>query len=152
MPKKAVIVYQSKKTGNTKQLVDEAARRNPDVAVLHISQADQNQEIISQAELVVLASGIYMGKPDKNITKLACSKLKADQRVFVMLTHGSNSDYYGHKYKACLNRAGVNLEGIESCQGRYDFGPFKLVGGMHNGTPASDEINRVVSKLEEILQ
>ena len=152
MPKKAVIVYQSKKTGNTKQLVDEAVRCNPAIPAIHISQVKRNQEIISQAELVVLASGIYMGKPDKKITKLACSKIKANQRVFVMLTHGSNSDHYARKYKACLDQAGVNLEGIETCQGRYDFGPFKLVGGMHNGTPTPNEINRVVSRLEEVLR
>lgn len=152
MPKKAVIVYQSKKTGNTKQLVDEAVRRNPDIPAFHISQADQNKEIISQAEIVVLTSGIYMGKPDKKITKLACSKIKAGQQVFVMLTHGSNSDHYAHKYKACLDRAGVNLVGMASCQGRYEFGPFKLMGGMHNGTPTPEGINAVVNKLEEVLR
>ncbi len=152
MAKQAVIIYQSKKTGNTKKLVYEAIRRNPNVQAFHISQVAQNQDAISQAELVVLASGTYMGYPDKKITKFAYSKLGADQQVFVMLTHGSNSDHYCLKYTAQLERAGVNLIGAASCQGRYEFGPFKLMGGMHNGTPTAEEIDRVVSALEEALE
>ncbi len=149
MPKKTVIVYQSKKTGNTKQLVDKAIERNPDIQAFHISEAPQNLETIAQADLVVLASGIYFGYPDRKITKFALSNIKPGQEVFVMLTHGSDSDHYRLKYKARLNAAGVNLVGIDSCQGRYDFGLFKLLGGMHNETPASEGIDRVVSKLEE---
>ena len=151
MSKSVVVVYQSKKTGNTKRLVSEVLKRNPGIKVFHALQAKENRRVIRKADLVILASGIYFGFPEKKLTEFAKTRLKPGQKVFTLLTHGSNSDHYRDKWENLLKDADVNVVGGASCQGYYYFGPFKLVGGMHTQTPTPEEIDRVVNELEECM-
>ena len=152
MSKKAVIVYQSGKSGNTKGLVDEVLRRNPEIQAFHVSQARQNEDALAQAEVIVLASGIYFGRPDKKVTKFARTQVRGNQQVFVMLTQGSSGDNYRLKYTKRLEKLGVSVLGSVSCQGRNDLALFKLLGGAHDEAYFEEEFDRVISELEKALR
>lgn len=146
----AVVVYKTRKTGNTKTVVDELARRNPHLSIMPVEQALAQPDSLRSYDAVVLASGIYFGYPDKKVRKVA-QALSKDMPVFTLLTHGSNSDHYKEKWLTALNEMGLNTLGAATCQGFYNFGPFHLVGGMHPETPTPDEVNRVVSEAEAAL-
>lgn len=148
---KALVIYQSKRTNNTKLVIDALAKRHPHFEVVTIKDAMKSALDYNAYDLVVLASGIYFGYPDKNIRKIASTQLSKQQPVFSILTHGSNSDHYKDKWTAALEEMGLNSLGAATCQGHYDFGPFKLVGGMHVGHPNEEEIGRVLDAFDEAI-
>lgn len=146
-----IVIYQSKKTGNTRLVVDELSRRHPDFDVVSVKDARKSTLDFSAYDCVVLASGIYFGFPDKRIRRIAQTQLGKSKPVFSLLTHGSNSDHYKDKWTAALAEMGLNSIGAATCQGRYNFGPFHLVGGMHMDTPTKAEIKRVVTEAEAAI-
>lgn len=145
------VVYKTRKTGNTKTVVDELARRNPQLSVMPVEQALAAPDALSRFDAVVLASGIYFGYPDKDVRKVAQS-LSKSVPVFALLTHGSNSDHYKEKWLCALKAMGLNTLGAATCQGFYNFGPFRLMGGMHPETPTPSEVSRVVGEAEAALR
>ena len=138
------LVYCSRSQGNTAQVVRALTERYAFDAVLPVEDA-LGADLVG-FDLVVLASGIYFGYADKRVRRIARERLTRGQRVFVVLTHGSNSDHYRLKWTAALEAVGLDVIGGATCQGFYNFGPFKLVGGMHSDTPTDDAIASIVDE------
>lgn len=149
---RVALVYCSRSQGNTAQVVRALTGRYAFDAVLPVEDAFGADVDLAGFDLVVLASGIYFGYADKRVRRIARERLARGQRVFVVLTHGSNSDHYCLKWTSALEAAGLDVIGGATCQGFYNFGPFKLVGGMHPDTPTDDAIAAIVDAYGATLE
>lgn len=150
---KTVILYQSTHHGNTKKLVDAIVNAHPEVDTIDVMSLGKNEyPDLSAYHCIGAASGIYYGEFGKDLKRVLDHSLRAEDKVFGIMTYGGKSQHYGHDLAAVCQVKFANLVQIYGCLGFDTWGPFKLKGGVQKGHPTAEEVEGAVEfyeKLEE---
>ena len=143
------IVYYSQHHGNTKKLLDAIKEYDPDIKLIDTTKT--KVEDLSPYDRIGIASGIYFGKFNKDLTEYIKKSLPNAIKVFGIYTCGNPSDRYTKEIKSIVNEKGCKWIGEYGCKGFDTFGPFKLVGGIAKDHPTEDEIAGAVHFYETLL-
>lgn len=150
---KTIILYRSKHHGNTKQLVDAVAAAHPEIDVIDVSTLGKHEyPDLSPYHIIAFASGIYYGKYDKDIRRIAQECLRDGDNVIGFITYGGNEKYNGSELSGICRLKFANLLSVYGCPGLDTYGPFKLVGGMNKGRPNAEDIAGAVEFYDRIVK
>lgn len=153
MDLKTVLLYRSKHHGNTKKLIDALATAHPEIDIIDVSALGKNElPDLSPYHLIAFASGIYYGKLDKDILRVAQGCLRDGDQVIGFITYGGNEKFHGSDLGGICRLKMANLLSIYGCPGWDTMGPFKLVGGMNKGRPNADDIQGAVDFYDRIVR
>ncbi len=143
------IAYYSQHHGNTKKLLDAIKEADPDVKLIDITKT--KVEELDSYDMIGIASGVYFGKFNKDLTEYIRNKLLHAKKVFAIFTAGIVSDKYTREVRAIASEKGCTWKGEYGCQGFDTFGSFKLVGGTAKGHPTEEEIAGAVHFFETLM-
>ena len=143
------IIYYSRHHENTKKLVDAIKVANPEIKTIDFTE---NRVVdLSQYTHIGIASGIYFGKFNKELTEYIKKNLLHVKKVFGIFTCGNYSDKYAKEIKAIAEEKRCKWLGEYGCKGFDTFGPFKLVGGIQKGHPTEEEIQGAVDFYSHLM-
>ena len=143
------IIYYSRHHENTKKLVDAIKKANPEIKTIDFTE---NRVVdLSQYTHIGIASGIYFGKFNKELTEYIKKNLLHVKKVFGIFTCGNYSDKYAKEIKAIAEEKRCKWLGEYGCKGFDTFGPFKLVGGIQKGHPTEEEIQGAVDFYSHLM-
>ena len=152
MELKTVILYRSKHHGNTKKLVDAVAAAHPEVDVIDVAALGKNEyPDLSAYTIIAFASGIYYGKFDKDVLRVADHCLRDGDNVIGFMTFGGGDKFNGKDLDGVCRLKLATLVSIYGCPGFDTFGPFKFVGGMNKGRPNDEDVAGAVAFYERIV-
>ena len=139
---KTAILYYSTHHGNTKKLLDAIAAADADVTLIDVTSAGITD--LGGYSRVGLASGVYAGKPAKQLLEFAREYLPVGVPVFCILTSSMCRDGFFKPLRELAQTRECKVLGTYQCQGYDTFGPFKLVGGVSKGHPDEADIRGAV--------
>ena len=125
------IVYYSQHHENTKKLIDAIKEAHPDIKLIDTTRT--KVEDLEPYDTIGIASGIYFGKFNKDLTEYVRNKLPHAVKVFGLYTCGNRMDTYTKENREIAEAKGCKWLGEYGCKGFDTFGPFKLVGGIQKG-------------------
>jgi len=140
---KTAILYYSKHHGNTRKLCRAIAATDPDVMLVDV--INDGIPDLKNFDRIGLASGIYAGKPGKELLTAAATCLREKKPVFLILTSSLCRDSFFKALQEAVEKSGSTVIGKYQCQGYDTFGPFKLVGGVSKGHPDKSDIAGAVA-------
>lgn len=140
---KTVIVLESWHKGNTRKLVEAIARR---YGVEQIDVRKTKTADLSGYDLIGFASGVYVERPGRRVTRLLRDCLPEGKPVFFLYTCGSPTDKYMEPLRKAVEQKHGTVLGIYGCPGYYDFKLMK----RNQGHPDEREIQGAVKFFEEI--
>lgn len=153
MELKTVILYRSKHHGNTKKLVDAVAAAHPEIDVIDVSTLGKKEyPDLSPYHIIAFASGIYYGKFDQDIRRIAQECLRDGDNVIGFITYGGNEKFNGSELSGICRLKLANMLSIYGCPGFDTYGPFKFVGGMNKGRPNAEDIQGAVDFYDRIVE
>ncbi len=140
---KTLIVYTSFHHNNTEKIARAMA------GVLDADLTDPEDADIQEYDLIGFGSGIYFGKHDKRLLKLA-ENLSASGRkkAFVFSTSGLSdrmnifASHFHNPLKKKLQEKGFDVVGEFNCPGFDTAGPFKVIGGVSKGRPNKEDMEK----------
>lgn len=146
---KSILICKSIHRGNTLKV----AKAVSEVIGCEIKEPREiDGKDIKKYDLVGFASGIYIRDFHKNIKKLI--KETKGKPCFILSTSGFSSvpllNNYEKRMSNMLKNNGFKLLGSFSCRGHDEYGPFKLVGGIHKNRPNEQDLNRARNFAETI--
>ena len=143
------IIYYSRHHENTKKLIDAIKAANPEIKTIDFTE---NRVVdLSQYTHIGIASGIYFGKFNKELTEYIKKHLPHAKKVFGIFTYGNYSDKYANEIQAIAEEKGCKWLVEYGCKGFDTFGPFKLVGGLQKGHPTEEEIPGAVDFYSHLM-
>ena len=152
MELKTVILYRSKHHGNTRKLVDAVAAAHPEIDVIDVASLGRNEyPDLSPYTIIGLASGIYYGKFDKDLLRVADRCLRDGDNVIGFMTFGGGDKFNGKDLDGVCRLKLATLVGIYGCPGFDTFGPFRFVGGMNKGRPDDEDVKGAVAFYDRIV-
>ena len=112
-----------------------------------VQQVDPNN--IANYDLIGFGSGIYYGKPDKNLLELV-DKLPqvTDKKAFIFSTSGrtgKGASKLHQSLKEKLTSKGYTVVGEFNCGGFDTFGLLKIAGGVQKGRPNADDLKQATT-------
>ena len=141
--KKIIIFYYSYSTMSTEKLVKGIQTSFPNIEILLLPSEEKND--VSSYDYVGFASGIYawdFGKPVyQKIEKLQGFEGK---KCFSLCTSTSASEKYTLYPKEAIEKKGGKFIGGLGCQGKANFFPLNIFGGVHGGKPDDNDIKNAV--------
>ena len=143
------IVYYSQHHENTKKLIDAIKEAHPDIKLIDIVRT--KVEELQTYDTIGIASGIYFGRFNKDLTEYVRNRLPHAIRTFGIYTCGNGSDKYTKEVREIAESKGCKWLGEYGCYGFDTFGPFKLVGGIQKGHPMDREIRGAVEFYEGLM-
>ena len=143
------IVYYSQHHGNTKKLLDAIKEYDPEIKLIDTTKT--KVEDLSPYDRIGIASGIYFGKFNKDLTEYIKKSLPHAIKVFGIYTCGNPSDRYTKEIKSIVNEKGCKWIGEYGCLGFDTFGPFKLIGGIAKDHPTEEEIHGAVDFYSHLI-
>ncbi|WP_102337945.1 flavodoxin domain-containing protein [Collinsella provencensis] len=150
---KTVILYRSKHHGNTKKLVDAVAAAHPEITVIDVASLGKREyPDLSPYHIIAFASGIYYGKFDADIRRIAEECLRDGDNVIGFITYGGNDKHNGRELSGICRLKFANLLSVYGCPGFDTYGPFKFVGGMNKGRPNEEDIAGAVEFYDRIVK
>lgn len=150
---KTVILYASKHQGNTKKLVDAIAAAHADVDTIDVKTLGKNEyPDLSEYHLIGAASGIYYSAIDKDLSRVLSNVLKAQDKVFGLITFGGKNKWYGKDIDGIARMKQAVFMGAYGCEGYDNWGPFKLVGGLQKGHPTEEEVQAAVAWYDKLIE
>lgn len=134
-----LIIYKSIHHGNTKKIAQVMA--NVLEAEL-LDLKDAKIDLIEKYDLIGFGSGIYKGKPHKELIKFIndVNNVKS-KKAFLFTTSGMGKAEYNDLLENKLSQKGFEIIGGFSCKGFDTWGPFKLIGGISKGKPDKDDLD-----------
>lgn len=149
---KTIILYRSKHHGNTKKLVDAIVEAYPDVETVDVNNLGKNGTVdLKPYTMIGLASGIYYGKFDKDITRIAANELRQGDKVFALMTYGGRDKWHGRDIDNICRMKQAMFVSAYGCCGYDSWGPFKLRGGIQKGHPTDEEIQGAVDFYKRLV-
>lgn len=149
---KTVILYRSKHHGNTKKLVDAVVAAHPEIDVIDVAALGKNEyPDLSAYTIIAFASGIYYGKFDRDILRVADHTLRDGDNVIAFMTYGGADKFNGRDLDAVCRLKLATLLSMYGCAGFDTMGPFRFVGGMNKGRPNEDDLKGAVAFYDRIL-
>lgn len=109
------IVYYSQHHGNTKKLLDAIKEYDPEVKLIDTTKT--KVEDLSPYDRIGIASGIYFGRFNKDLTEYIKNALPHAIKVFGIYTCGNPSDKYTKEIKSVVNEKGCKWIGEYGCRG-----------------------------------
>jgi flavodoxin len=137
---KAVILYNTR-TGNTKKVANAIARgvgcRAKDVTEARLPD-------VSPCKLVGFGSGVYFGKPGKELLLFAERLRPAEgKKAFVFTTYGGlHGENAGEEIRKKISEKGFKVIGEHRTKAYDNWGPLKLVGGINKGKPDARDLKK----------
>ena len=150
---RTVILYRSKHHGNTKKLVDAVVAAHPDIDVIDVaSLGKKDLPDLSSYHIICFASGIYYGKFDKDVLRIAQECLRDGDNVIALMTYGGSSKFNGRDLDGICRLKLASFHTAYGCPGYDTYGPFKLMGGMNKGRPNAEDIQGAVDFYDRLLE
>ena len=103
------IVYYSQHHGNTKKLLDAIKEYDPEIKLIDTTKT--KVEDLSPYDRIGIASGIYFGKFNKDLTEYIKKSLPHAIKVFGIYTCGNPSGKYTKEIKSIVNEKGCKWIG-----------------------------------------
>ena len=144
------IVYASMHHGNTRKLAESlAAELSADLFTV----AEAADVHLDRYELVGLGSGIYFGRHDPSLCKLADSWQRPPRRVFIFSTAGLPFlRWFQHaSLRKRLVRQGCEVVSEFCCRGWDTVGPLWLMGGINRKHPNANDLNRALEFARRLM-
>ncbi len=147
---KILLIIESKHCGNTRKLAESMAKAVP----MTITDTESvNNYNLDDFDIIGFGSGIYMGKHDKKILKLAESIHDKKAYTFIISTSGGQDFEKNNKaLKDILERKNKIVLGTFSCLGLDKFFFLKLIGGVNKNHPDDDDINNAKTFILDIVE
>ena len=148
---KTLILYCSKSNGNTKKLVDAIVAEHPEVDTIDATTLPKDATVdFSQYHLIGLASGIYYGKFDKSVSRVAEASMRDGDFVFGLMTYGADMGEYTQDLADMCRRKQATLLGVYGCRGYSDFALLKPAAAGLRDHPNEKDIQGAVDYFNEI--
>ena len=152
MDVRTIIIYRSKHHGNTKKLVDAVVAAHPEVDTLDVATLGKKEyPDLSPYHIICFASGIYYGKFDKDILRVAQECLRDGDNVIALMTYGGSNKFNGRDLDGICRLKMATFVTAYGCPGFDTYGPFKFVGGMNKGRPNEEDIQGAVDFYDKLL-
>lgn len=135
---KTAIVFASMHHGNTKKLLDEIAKCDPEVML--IDTIKEKETDLSGFDRIGIASGVAFSKYYPEMLAFLEKNLPRSKEVFFMHTAGDPRENQNAAAKKIAEERDCKLLGTYFCKGFDTFGPFKLIGGIAKGHPNESEL------------
>ena len=149
---RTVIVYRSYHHGNTKKLIDAIVAAHPEVDLIDVDGLGKKETPdLSGYQLVGYASGIYYGKFDKTVMRVASETMRDGDFIFTICTYGSKDNGFSQDIQNLCKLHQAAYVGGYGCNGYDSYGPFKLVGGLQEKHPTDLEIEAAAAFYDALL-
>ena len=149
--KKIIIFYYSYSSMSTQKLVQGVQKAYPNIEILLLPSEEKND--VSAYDYVGFASGIYawdFGKPVyQKIEKLVGLEGK---KCFSLCSSGSASEKYVYYPKGAIEKKGGKFINGFGCQGKSNYFPLNLIGGIHVDKPDENDIKGAVDFLKKLVE
>ena len=149
--KKIIIFYYSYSTMSTQKLVQGIQAAIPNIEILLLPSDDKND--VSSYDYIGFASGIYawnFGKPVyQKIEKLVGLEGK---KCFSLCSSGAGSEKYIYYPKEAIEKKGGKFIRGYGCQGKANFFPLNIFGGVHGSKPDENDIKGAVDFLKKLVE
>ena len=136
---------------STEKIVKGIQAAYPNIEILLLPSEEKND--VSSYDYVGFASGIYawdFGKPVyQKIEKLTGLEGK---KCFSLTTSGSGSEKYPTYFKEPLEKKGGKFLRGWGCQGKINYFPFSIFGGVHSDKPDENDIKNAVEFLKKLVE
>lgn len=147
---KVLITYNSIHHGNTEKVAIAMASAI-DADLLKYDEVDGYN--ILDYDIVGFGSGIYYGKPNKElmefIEKLPTVK---NRKAFVFITSGKENAKYGVELEKKISKEGFEVVGKYSCKAFDTWGPLKLIGGINKGKPDEKDLEEAEIFIKDLIE
>ena len=149
--KKIIIFYYSYSVMCTQKIVQGIQKAFPNIEILLFPSEEKND--VSSYDFIGFASGIYawnFGRPiyDK-IEKLNGLEGK---KCFSICTSGSGSEKYTLYPRDAIEKKGGKFIGGWGCQGKANFFPLNLFGGISKNKPDENDIKAAVDFVKNLVE
>ncbi|KAF5073609.1 flavodoxin family protein [Methanobacterium aggregans] len=154
---KMIIIYKSYHHMNTEK-VARAMAETMNGDLVRVEDVKPNE--LEDYDLIGFGSGIYGGKPHRDILKLAEEMQPMDKKVFIFSTSGIHGENYHHILMEKLKFKGAEILGEFNCPGEVrplglnlDLkGPLGWFMGKNKGHPNEMDLNNARIFAEDILK
>ena len=147
--KKIIIFYYSYSSMSTEKLIKGIQSSFPNIEILLLPSEEIND--VSSYDYVGFASGIYywdFGKPIYK--KLESLSGLEGKKCFTLCTSGSSSEKYPLIPKEAIEKKGAKLLRGWGCQGKSNYFPLNLFGGLHTDKPDENDIKSAVEFIKKL--
>lgn len=149
--KKIIIFYYSYSTMSTEKIVKGVQNAFPNIEILLLPNEEKND--VSSYDYIGFASGIYawnFGKPIyEKIEKIIGLQGK---NCFSLCTSGAGSESYVNYPKEAIEKKGGKFLGGWGCQGKSNFFPLNIFGGIHKDKPDENDIKSAVDFVQKLVE
>ena len=149
--KKIIIFYYSYSTMSTEKLIKGIQTTFPNIEILWLSSEKKND--VSSYDYIGFASGIYAWNFGKPVFQKIESLIGLEgKKCFSLCTSSASSEKYSLYPKEAIEKIGGKFLGGRGCQGKSNFFPLSLFGGVHTSKPDENDIKNgidFVKKLNE---
>ena len=136
---------------STQKLIKGVQAAFPNIEILLLPNEEKND--VSSYDFIGFASGIYawdFGKPVyQKIEKLIGLEGK---KCFSLCSSGSASEKYPLYPKEAIEKKGGKFLGGWGCQGKANFFPLNLFGGIHGDKPDENDIKTGAEFLKKLIE
>ena len=149
--KKIIIFYYSYSTMSTEKIVKGIQASYPNIEILFLPSEEKND--VSNYDFIGFASGIYawdFGKPIyQKIEKLIGLEGK---KCFSICTSTTGSEKYTLYPKEAIEKKGGKFIRGWGCQGKANFFPLNVFGGVHKEKPDENDIKSATDFLKKLVE
>ena len=146
---KVLITYNSVHRGNTEKIAKTMAAAI-DADIMKYDEVDGYN--ILDYDLIGFGSGIYYGKPNKELLEFIDDLPPVKSRkAFVFTTSGKGNPDYTSALAGKVSIHGFKVIGEFSCKAFDVWGPLKLIGGINKGRPNTDDLNEAENFVKGLM-
>jgi len=145
-----LIIYISTHHGNTEKVAKAMAEvLNAELVKVY----DVDITALSKYDLIGFGSGIYYKKPHKDLLSLV-DKLPVlkNKKAFMFYTSGGDKSNADRKLREKLLAKGFDIIGAFSCPGWDTWGPLRLFGGIYQGRPNKEDLEKARNFATNLLK
>jgi flavodoxin len=147
---KVLITYNSIHRGNTEKIATAMADA-VDADLLRYNEVDGYN--ILDYDLIGFGSGIYYGKPNKELLEFINNLPPVKNRkAFVFTTSGQGKEDYSTAMARKVSEHGFKVLGEFTCKAFDQWGPLKLIGGINKGRPNADDLKNAEIFVKDLLE
>jgi len=145
-----LIIYISTHHGNTEKV----AKTMAEILSAELVKAhDVDITALSKYDLIGFGSGMYSKKPHKDLLSLV-DKLPVlkNKKAFLFYTSGGDKSDSDRELRERLLARGFDIIGAFSCLGWDTWGPLIIFGGIHQGRPNKEDLEKARNFARDLLK
>ena len=145
-----LIIYVSIHHGNTEKVAKAMAEI---LSAELVKPDDVDITALSKYDLIGFGSGIYFGKHHKSLLSLV-DKLPVlkNKKAFIFYTSGGDKSDSDRELREKLLAKGFDIIGAFSCPGWDTWGPLRLFGGIYQGRPNKEDLEKARNFAKDLLK